>query len=44
LQLIVAERAYQQARLGMVTAQARRLQDTAQLFVALGGGWWEADL
>ena len=43
LQLIIAERAYQQARLGMVTAQARRLQDTAQLFVALGGGWWEAD-
>ena len=42
LQLIVAERAYQQARLGMVTAQARRLQDTAQLFVALGGGWWDA--
>ncbi len=44
LQLIIAERAYQQARLGMVTAQARRLQDTAQLFVALGGGWWEMDL
>jgi len=43
LQLIIAERAYQQARLGMVTAQARRLQDTAQLFVALGGGWWEMD-
>lgn len=43
LQLIIAERAYQQARLGMVTAQARRLQDTAQLFVALGGGWWETD-
>jgi outer membrane protein TolC len=43
LQLIIAERAYQQARLGMVTAQARRLQDTAQLFVALGGAWWEMD-
>jgi len=44
LQLISAERAYQQARLGSVRAQAQRLQDTAQLFVALGGGWWDARL
>jgi len=44
LQLISAERAYQQARLGLVRAEAQRLQDTAQLFVALGGGWWDAKL
>ena len=44
LTLIDAERSYQQARLGLVRAQAQRLQDTAQLFVALGGGWWQAGL
>lgn len=44
LTLIDAERSYQQARLGLVRAQAQRLQDTAQLFVALGGGWWNAGL
>jgi len=31
---------YQQAKLGYIQAQALRLQDTAALFVALGGGWW----
>lgn len=40
LSLISAQRAYQQARLGYARAQAQRLQDTAQLLVALGGGWW----
>jgi NodT family efflux transporter outer membrane factor (OMF) lipoprotein len=44
LQLISAERANQQALLGSIRAQAQRLQDTAQLFVALGGGWWDAKL
>ncbi len=44
LQLIDAERAYQQARLGSTKAEAQRLQDTAQLFVALGGGWSKAKL
>jgi NodT family efflux transporter outer membrane factor (OMF) lipoprotein len=43
LLLLVSERAYQQARLGYAGAVAQRLQDTAQLFVALGGGWWEAE-
>lgn len=42
LQLLDAERAYQQARLGYARAQAQRYQDTAQLFVAMGGGWWNA--
>jgi len=38
--LLNAERAYEQARLGLVQAQAARLADTAALFQALGGGWW----
>jgi NodT family efflux transporter outer membrane factor (OMF) lipoprotein len=43
LSLLTAERAYQQARLGYARAQAQRYLDTAQLFVALGGGWWNAN-
>lgn len=42
LSLISAQRSYQQARLGYARAQAQRLQDTAQLLVALGGGWWNS--
>jgi NodT family efflux transporter outer membrane factor (OMF) lipoprotein len=37
LQVIDAERLFQQARLGYVRAQAQRYMDTAQLFLALGG-------
>ena len=45
LQLIVAENTYSSARLGYVRAIGQRLSDTAQLFIALGGGWWnDADL
>jgi NodT family efflux transporter outer membrane factor (OMF) lipoprotein len=40
LDLLDAERAYQQARLGQLKAQAQRYADTAALFQALGGGWW----
>lgn len=40
LDLINAQRVYDQARLGYVRAQVSRLQDTAHLLVALGGGWW----
>jgi len=40
LQILTANNQYQQARLGYIQAQALRLQDTAALFVALGGGWW----
>jgi NodT family efflux transporter outer membrane factor (OMF) lipoprotein len=40
-QLIDAERQLQQARLGYVKAQAQRHLDTVQLFLAMGGGWWE---
>jgi NodT family efflux transporter outer membrane factor (OMF) lipoprotein len=40
LQVLTADNQYQQARLGVIQAQVLRLQDTAALFVALGGGWW----
>jgi outer membrane protein TolC len=38
--LLNAQHSYQQARLGLVQAQAARYADTAALFQALGGGWW----
>jgi NodT family efflux transporter outer membrane factor (OMF) lipoprotein len=37
LQVLDAERSYQQARLGYVRAVAQRYLDTVQLFLALGG-------
>jgi NodT family efflux transporter outer membrane factor (OMF) lipoprotein len=40
LTLLLAQRQYQQARIGVVQAQAARYADTAALFQALGGGWW----
>ncbi|MGB3549982.1 MAG: efflux transporter outer membrane subunit [Candidatus Binatus sp.] len=42
LQFLIADFQYQQANLGYVQALGQRLQDTAALFVALGGGWWNA--
>ncbi len=44
LQLIDAERTYSQARLGNASAEAQQLTDSADLFVALGGGWWRTEL
>ncbi len=38
--LLTAEQSYQQAELSLVQAQANRYADTAGLFQALGGGWW----
>ena len=38
--LLNAQVTYQQAHLGLVVAQANRLSDSAALFQALGGGWW----
>ena len=38
--LLNAQHSYQQARLAVVQAQAARFADTAALFQALGGGWW----
>lgn len=40
LALLNAQRQYQQTRIGLVQAQAQRFADTAALFQALGGGWW----
>jgi NodT family efflux transporter outer membrane factor (OMF) lipoprotein len=40
LALLIAESAYQQALASAVQAQASRYADTAALFQALGGGWW----
>jgi len=40
LALLSAEQAYQQAVINLVQAQSNRYADTAALFQALGGGWW----
>ena len=40
LVLLSAQQAYQQARINLAQAQASRYADTAALFQALGGGWW----
>jgi NodT family efflux transporter outer membrane factor (OMF) lipoprotein len=40
LQLLNAERVFLQARQNRVQAEAARYADTAALFHALGGGWW----
>jgi NodT family efflux transporter outer membrane factor (OMF) lipoprotein len=40
LALLSAEQSYQQALLSQVQAQSNRYADTAALFQALGGGWW----
>jgi NodT family efflux transporter outer membrane factor (OMF) lipoprotein len=37
---LAAEAAYQQALLTLVQAQSTRFGDTAALYQALGGGWW----
>ena len=38
--LLNAEQTYQQAEIALVQAEASRYADTAGLFQALGGGWW----
>ena len=42
LQVLTAEQQYEQAALTEVQADAQRFTDTATLFRALGGGWWNA--
>ena len=41
--LIVAQEAYLQTTLAHIDARASRLANTAALFQALGGGWWNVD-
>ncbi|MCH9754893.1 MAG: efflux transporter outer membrane subunit [Candidatus Rickettsiella isopodorum] len=43
LSLLDAQRQYQQTRISLVQAEASRYADTAALFQALGGGWWNSD-
>jgi NodT family efflux transporter outer membrane factor (OMF) lipoprotein len=43
LALLNAQQTYQQAVLNLVQAQANRYSDTAALFQALGGGWWNRE-
>jgi NodT family efflux transporter outer membrane factor (OMF) lipoprotein len=40
LALLSAEQAYNQTVITLIAAQANRYADTAALFQALGGGWW----
>ncbi|MGO9990908.1 MAG: efflux transporter outer membrane subunit [Steroidobacteraceae bacterium] len=40
LQVLTAEQSYQTALVALVKARAQRYADTAALFQALGGGWW----
>ncbi len=40
LSMLNAEQTYQQALINLAQAQANRFTDTAALFLALGGGWW----
>jgi NodT family efflux transporter outer membrane factor (OMF) lipoprotein len=40
LALLNAEQTYQQASINLVQALSNRYADTAALFQALGGGWW----
>ena len=41
LALLIAQQQYQLARLALAAAQGTRYADTAALFQALGGGWWQ---
>jgi outer membrane protein TolC len=38
--LLIAQRDYLKAHINVIVAQAQRYADTASLFQALGGGWW----
>ncbi|HWU54027.1 MAG TPA: efflux transporter outer membrane subunit [Rhizomicrobium sp.] len=40
LAVLNAEAAYLQAKIGAITVRANRIADSAALFQALGGGWW----
>jgi len=40
LVVLTAEQQYQNAALSLVQADVQRFSDTAELFRALGGGWW----
>ncbi len=41
--LLLAQRAYMQTKIARIQTQALRYADTAALFQALGGGWWNRE-
>jgi NodT family efflux transporter outer membrane factor (OMF) lipoprotein len=41
--VLAAEQTYQATHLALVQAESARLSDTAALFQALGGGWWNRE-
>ncbi len=43
LQVLIANYQYYQTRISYIQAVAQRLQDTVAFYVALGGGWWNAE-
>ena len=43
VELLNAQQSEQQAKIALVQAKAQRYADTAALFAALGGGWWNRD-
>jgi outer membrane protein TolC len=43
LGLLTVQNTYQMALIALVQAQAARYADTAALFQALGGGWWNRE-
>jgi NodT family efflux transporter outer membrane factor (OMF) lipoprotein len=43
LLLLTAQQTYLQSTIAVVQARAARLSDTAALYQALGGGWWNRD-
>ena len=43
LAVLYYQNQYQQAKVKSVSAQATRFSDTASLFAALGGGWWNRE-
>ncbi|MGH8294640.1 MAG: efflux transporter outer membrane subunit [Steroidobacteraceae bacterium] len=43
-ELLAAERAYQQAQMTLAQDEANRFTDTAALYQALGGGWWQKNV
>jgi NodT family efflux transporter outer membrane factor (OMF) lipoprotein len=43
LKVLIVERSWQTAELGLIRARVNRFVDTVQLYGALGGGWWARD-
>jgi len=42
-ELLLAQQSSQQAKAALAQSEAQRYADTAALFAALGGGWWNRD-